>query len=194
LGNGSSVAAVRDGRSIDTTMGFTPMSGLPMSTRSGDLDPGLVAYLAELEGLSIADFHHLVSAESGLLGISETSSDMRDLLARAAAGDARAEDAVALYCYAVRKCIGAYAAALGGLDILVFTGGIGEHAPEVRARICSDFAWIGIELDGERNANSASRISSAQSRVDVRVLAADEEAEIAAAVFEHLNGDARERP
>ena len=186
LGNGSSMAAVHGGQSIDTTMSFTPMSGLPMSTRSGDLDPGLVAYLAELEGMSIADFHHMVSAESGLLGVSETSSDMRDLLERAAGGDARAEDAVALYCYAARKCIGAYTAALGGLDTLVFTGGIGEHSDAVRMRICTGLECLGIELDAESNAQHAPVISARASRVTVRVLPADEEGEIADAVLQHM--------
>jgi acetate kinase len=135
LGNGASLAAVRDGVSIDTSMGFTPASGLPMSTRSGDLDPGLVSYLARTEGMTTEQFHHMVNAQSGLLGLSEISPDLRDLLAQEGR-DARAAEAVALFCYQGKKWIGAYAAALGGLEQLVFSGGIGEHAAVVRARMC----------------------------------------------------------
>ena len=135
LGNGASLAAVRDGKSMDTSMGFTPTAGVPMSTRSGDLDPGLVWYLARTEKMSAKQFNEMVNFQSGLLGVSETSSDMRDLLDREAQ-DVRAAEAVALFCYQVKKWIGAFAAALGGLDTLVFAGGIGENAPAVRARIC----------------------------------------------------------
>ena len=153
LGNGASLAAVRDGHSIDTSMGFTPAAGLPMSTRSGDLDPGLVSYLARTDDMTPARFHHMVNHESGLLGVSETSSDMRDLLAQEAV-DVRAAEAVALFCYQAKKWIGAFAAALGGLDTLVFAGGIGEHAPLVRARICDGLGFLGIELDTSRNGES----------------------------------------
>ena len=135
LGNGASLAAVRDGKPVDTSMGFTPAAGLPMSTRSGDLDPGLVWYLARTEKMSAKPFNEMVNAKSGLLGVSETSSDMRDLLDRETR-DVRAAEAVALFCYQVKKWIGSFAAALGGLDTLVFAGGIGENAPPVRARIC----------------------------------------------------------
>ncbi len=128
LGNGASLAAVRDGKPVDTSMGFTPASGVPMGTRSGDLDPGLAWYMARTEGMSAQRFNEMVNAQSGLLGVSETSSDMRDLLDREGR-DVRAAEAIALFCYQVRKCIGAFAAALGGLDTLVFAGGIGEHAP-----------------------------------------------------------------
>ncbi len=131
LGNGASMAAVRDGKSIDTSMGFTPTAGLPMSTRSGDLDPGLVSYLARTEHMTATQFHEMVNHESGLLGVSETSSDMRDLLAHEA-DDVRAAEAVALFCYQAKKWIGSFAAALGGLDTLVFAGGIGENSPLVR--------------------------------------------------------------
>jgi acetate kinase len=134
LGNGASLAAVRDGVSIDTSMGFTPASGLPMSTRSGDLDPGLVSYLAKTEGMTAEQFHHMVNAQSGLLGLSETSPDLRDLLAQEA-HDTRAAEAVDLFCYQGKKWIGAYAAALGGVEQLVFSGGIGEHSPD---RACAD--------------------------------------------------------
>jgi acetate kinase len=135
LGNGTSLAAVRDSKSIDTSMGFTPTAGVPMSTRSGDLDPGLVWFLARTENMSAKQFNTMVNSQSGLLGISETSSDMRDLLEREKQ-DVRAAEAVALYCYQIKKLIGAYAAALGGMDTLVFAGGIGENAPVIRARIC----------------------------------------------------------
>jgi acetate kinase len=176
LGSGASLAAVRGGRPVDTSMGFTPASGLPMATRSGDLDPGLVSYLARTEGLDSAGFDALVNGKSGLLGVSETSGDMRELLAREAQ-DARAADAVELFCYQVRKWIGAYAAALGGLDTLVFAGGIGESAPVVRARICEGLGFLGVELDGARNAAGASVISNG--RVAVRVVHTDEELVIA---------------
>ncbi len=135
LGNGASLAAVRDGKSIDTSMGFTPTAGLVMSTRSGDLDPGLAPYLARTEQMTTRQFYEMVNHESGLLGISETSSDMRDLLDQETQ-DVRAAEAVALFCYQAKKWIGSFAAALGGLDTLVFSAGIGENCPSIRARIC----------------------------------------------------------
>ena len=181
LGNGSSLAAVRQGKSVDTTMAFTPAAGVPMSTRSGDLDPGLAWYLAQSENMSAEQFHRMVNHESGLLGISETSSDLRDLLAREAA-DVRAAEAVALYCYQVTKSIGAFATALGGLDALIFSGGIGENAPAIRSRICADLGFLGIQLDRTRNASSAPVISAAAGRVDVRVIRTDEEVMIAKSV------------
>jgi acetate kinase len=174
LGNGASLAAVRDGRSIDTSMGFTPVAGIPMSTRSGDLDPGIVWYLARTEGLDAQRFNQLVNAESGLLGLSETSPDMRDLLALEAT-DERARDAVALFCYQVRKWIGAFSAALGGIDTLVFAGGIGEHAAPVRARVCEGLQFLGIAIDPTRNAAHARLISTDDGRVAVRVIPTDEE-------------------
>jgi len=175
------MAAVRDGSSIDTSMGFTPASGLPMSTRSGDLDPGLVSYLARTEGLTVDQFHHLVNAESGLLGISELSPDLRDLLAQEGR-DVRAAEAVALFCYQGKKYLGAYAAALGGLDHLVFSGGIGEHAAVVRARMCDGLEFLGIHLDRAANHANAPIISSRDSRVTVRVIRTDEEGQIARSV------------
>lgn len=187
LGNGASMAAVRDGRSVDTSMGFTPTAGLVMGRRSGDLDPGLVAYLVRTEGLSLAAYSRMVSAESGLLGISETSSDMRDLLSRAS-GDVRAAEAVELFCYAAKKCVGSYAAVLGGLDTLVFAGGIGENCPTVRARICEGLGFLGIELQSERNAESAPVISRSGGRVMVRVIRTDEELMIARAVSRLMDG------
>ena len=181
LGNGASMAAVRDGVSIDTSMGFTPTSGLPMSTRSGDLDPGLVSYLARTEGLTVDQFHHMVNTKSGLLGISELSPDLRDLLAQEGR-DAHAADAVALFCYQGRKYLGAYAAALGGVDHVVFSGGIGEHSAVVRARMCEGLEFLGIHLEHAANQANAPIISSRQSRVTVRVIRTDEESQIARSV------------
>ena len=181
LGNGASLAAVHEGKSIDTSMGFTPAAGVPMSTRAGDLDPGLVLYLAQTEGMDAKSFHRMVNEESGLLGISEISSDLRDLLDREAS-DVRAAEAVAVFCYGVRKCIGAFSAALGGLDTLVFSGGIGENSAVIRERICGDLGFLGIELDPRRNEDSAPIISTSGSRVAVRVIATDEEAVIVGAV------------
>ncbi len=186
LGNGASLAAVRNGQSIDTSMGFTPTGGIPMGTRSGDLDPGVVGYLMQSENLTAEQFNQLINHESGLLGVSGTSSDMRDLLANEAT-DARAAEAVELFCYQVKKWIGAYAAALGGLDTLVFAGGIGENAPAVRARLCQGLGFIGIEIDEKRNVTNASVISSENSRVTVRVMHTDEEVMIANSVCGVLN-------
>ena len=186
LGNGASITAVRGGRSMDTTMSFTPTAGLPMSTRCGDLDPGLSWYLARAENVSAKQFHEMINHESGLLGISETSSDMRELLAREAT-DARAAEAVAVFCYQAKKWIGAYAAALGGLDTVVFAGGIGESAPLIRARICEGLGFLGIDLDEKKNAESAPVISKETGRVAVRVIHTDEEITIARSVCRVLN-------
>jgi len=176
-----SLTAVRDGKPVDTSMSFTPTAGVPMSTRTGDLDPGLVWYLARTEKMSAKQFNAMVNFESGLLGVSETSSDMRDLLDREA-HDVRAAEAVALFCYQVKKWIGSFAAALGGLDTLVFAGGIGENAPRVRARICDGLGFLGIELDEKRNVANASVISSETSRNSVRVIRTDQEWVIASKV------------
>ena len=181
LGNGASLAAVRGGKPVDTSMGFTPAAGVPMSTRSGDLDPGLLWYLARAEGLDAKGFNEMVNFQSGLLGMSETSSDMRDLL-DLEANDMRAAEAVALFCYQVKKCVGAFAAALGGLDTLVFAGGIGENAPPVRARICDGLGFLGIELAEKRNAANEGVISAPAGRVAVRVIRTDEELMIAGTV------------
>ncbi len=186
LGNGASLAAVHNGKSVDTSMSFTPAAGMPMSTRTGDLDPGLVWYLMRTENLSPKGFREMVNFKSGLLGVSETSSDMRDLL-ESEARDARAADAVALFCYQARKWIGAFAAALGGLDTLVFAAGIGENAPPVRERICDGLGFLGIEVDPERNAKNAPLISTDASRVKVRVIRTDEELMIARSVVRVLN-------
>jgi acetate kinase len=181
LGNGASLAAVHNGKPVDTSMSFTPTAGVPMSTRSGDLDPGLVWYLARTEKMSAAQFNVMVNSQSGLLGISETSSDMRDLLERETQ-DVRAAEAVALFCYQIKKWIGGFAAALGGLDTLVFTGGIGENAPVVRARICDGLGFLGIELEEKRNAANAGVISATAGRVAVRVIHTDEALMIAKTV------------
>ena len=178
LGNGASLAAVHDGKSVDTSMAFTPAAGVPMSTRSGDLDPGLLWYLARTGEFDARRFNEMVNFESGLLGVSETSSDMRDLLALEAQ-DIRAAEAVALFCYQVRKWIGSFAAALGGLDTLVFAGGIGENSPAVRSRICEGLAFLGIELVEKRNAANEGVISTAAGPVAVRVIRTDEELMIA---------------
>lgn len=185
LGNGASLAAVRGGRSIDTSMGFTPTGGLVMSTRTGDLDPGLVYYLAQVKGVTRARFLRMVNHESGLRAVSGSSPDIRDLLRRAPR-DARAADAVELFCYQAKKWLGAYAAALGGVDTLVFAGGMGEHAPAIRARICDGLDFLGLRLDSRRNARNAPVISSARSRVKVRVIPTDEELMIARSVAQLL--------
>jgi len=185
LGNGASLAAVRNGKSVDTSMSLTPAAGFPMSTRSGDVDPGLVSYLARTEQMSAKQFDEMVNFKSGLLGISETSSDMSDLL-KSEAEDVRAGEAIAIFCYQVRKWIGAFAAALGGLDTLVFAGGIGENAPTIRARICDELGFLGIELDQKRNAEHAPWISTGTGRVKVRVIRTDEELMIAKSVIRVL--------
>ncbi|MGE3509007.1 MAG: acetate/propionate family kinase [Vicinamibacterales bacterium] len=194
LGNGASLAAVQAGTSIDTTMGFTPAAGLVMSTRTGDLDPGLVSFLAHTEQMTAPQFHHMINHESGLLGVSEISSDMRDLLVREG-DDVRAAEAVALFCYQAKKWVGAFAAALGGLDTLVFSAGIGEQSAPIRARICEDLGFLGIELDDGRNSAHAAVISAEASRVTVRVIPTNEELMIARSVSRvlHLSTDTTER-
>lgn len=188
LGGGASMTAVRDGKSVDTSMGLTPAGGLPGATRSGDLDPGLALYLTHLEQMTPAKFNHMVHHESGLLGIAETTGDMRELLGRQAA-DAHAAEAVALFCYQAKKTVCAMAGALAGLDTLVFSGGIGAHAPEVRARICAGLGFIGIELDPLRNAEDAPVISTDASAVTVRVIRTDEEHMIAKQVIQVMEWD-----
>jgi len=162
-------------------MSFTPTAGLPMSTRTGDLDPGLVWYLAWSEHLDAQGFNEMVNSKSGLLGVSETSSDMRDLLEHETQ-DVRAAEAIALFCYQVKKWIGAFAAALGGLDTLVFAAGIGENAPTIRSRICDGLEFLGIQLEEKRNAANEGVISAETSRVPVRIIHTDEEYIIAGTV------------
>jgi acetate kinase len=177
LGNGCSVTAVSGGRSIDTSMGFTPLEGLMMGTRSGDLDPSLPGFLARREGVGIEKVERWLNTRSGLLGVSGRSRDMRDLLEAAHQGDRKAELAVEMFCYRVRKYIGAYLAVLDGADAVVFGGGIGENAPMVRARICAGMDWFGLRLDEDRNSKalgSQGLISSDDAKVHVYVIPVDE--------------------
>ncbi len=186
LGSGASLAAVRKGQSMDTTMGLTPASGLVMGSRSGDIDPGLPGLLARTDNMTPLQFQNMVHHQSGLLGMSETSPDMRELLT-VESSDPRAHEAIELFCYQARKWIGSYAAVLGGLDTLVFTGGIGENAPEIRARICAGLAFLGIQLDPDSNRLSNGLISKPGCRVAVRVIAADEEQMIARTVLRQVH-------
>jgi acetate kinase len=186
LGSGASIAAVKDRVSIDTSMGFTPAGGLPMSTRCGELDPGVAWYLMQFEKLNPQQFNHLVNLESGLLGISETSGNMEALI-NIQNKDRRAAEAIELFCYQAKKWIGAYSAALRGLDTLVFAGGIGEHSPEVRRKICDGLEFLGIELSETENMNNEAIISAAGSRVIVRVIKTNEELMIAKLVDELLH-------
>jgi len=188
LGNGASLTAVREGKSVDTTMGFTPTGGVMMGTRSGDLDPGVLVHLLTAQAASIATVNRLVNREAGLLGISGLSGDMRDLL-NIEEADQRAADAVALFCYLARKALGALAAVLGGLDTVIFTAGIGEHAAPIRARICAGFEFLGLELEPGRNAAHAAVISYETSRVVVRVMKTNEDLMIARHVRQVLQSD-----
>jgi acetate kinase len=185
LGSGASLAAVRKGKSVDTSMGFTPTAGLVMGTRTGDLDPGVAYYLARTERMTAARFQKMVNHASGLLGVSGTSADLRDLCARERT-DVRAAQAVELFCYQVKKWIGSFAAVLGGLDTLVFAAGIGENAPLIRERICGGLGFLGIELDQKRNAKNARLISTQAGRVKVRIIRTDEELMIARSVIRLL--------
>jgi acetate kinase len=186
LGNGASLAAVHHGKSIDTSMGLTPASGLVMGTRTGDVDPGLMFQLARMEPMTLSRFQRMVNHESGLLGVSGTSADVRELLAIEKT-DARAAEALGMFCYQARKWVGAFAAALGGLDTLVFAGGIGENAASLRGRICAALGFLGVELDRKRNAKHAPLISTDASRVKVRVIRTDEELMIARTVIRVLD-------
>ena len=188
LGNGCSMAALREGRSVDTTMGFTPTGGLMMSSRSGDLDPEVILYLLQRRKLSAAQVSEIVNRKAGLVGVSGGSSDMRDLLARTST-DARAEEAVALFCYQARKFLGGLAAVLGGIDALVFTGGIGENAPEIRRRICEGMGHLGLVLDQRANESGASVISAAGSAASIRVIPTNEELMIARHTIACIGGD-----
>jgi acetate kinase len=181
LGNGASAAAIRGGRSVDTSMGFTPLEGLLMGTRAGDLDPALVGYLARRERIALEEVERVLNEESGLLGLSGRSRDMRDLIA-ARATDARARLAVDVFCHRARRYLGAFLAVIGGARAVLFTGGIGEHAPEVRAEICRDAAWCGLELDDRLNRDTvgrAGRISAPGARLEAWVIPTDEEQVVA---------------
>jgi acetate kinase len=187
LGSGASLVALREGKSVDTTMAFTPNSGIPMSTRSGDIDPGVLVHLMRTERLDADALDDLLSRRSGLLGVSETTADMRDLLARERS-DARAADAVALFVHWARKAIGALATTIGGVETLVFSGGIGENAPVVRARIARGLEHLGIAIDDARNDANAPVISTNASRCSVRVIQTDEESIIARDTLRVLEG------
>lgn len=178
LGHGASMTAVKNGRSIDTTMGFSPAGGLVMSTRTGDLDPGVMLFLQEQSRLRPEEIKDMVNRRSGLLGVSKKSSDMRDLL-KVEKDDNAAHDAVELFCYQARKHAGALAAALGGLNTLVFTGGIGEHSPEIRKRICTGLEFLGITVDEEKNSANMPVVSQEKEPVVVRVIKTNEELMIA---------------
>lgn len=178
FGNGASLAAIHQGKSVDTTMGFTPTGGIPMSTRSGDLDPGVILYLLQEQKRTASQVAEMVTKKAGLLGLSGISPDMKDLLAKAKK-NAHAAEAIAVFCYQARKYIGSLAAALGGLETLVFTGGIGENAPEIRQAVCAGLQFLGINVDAAKNARNASIISRADSRVMVRVIKTNEELMIA---------------
>ncbi|MET4141708.1 acetate/propionate family kinase [Pedobacter sp. UYP1] len=186
LGSGASLAAVKDRKSMDTSMGFTPASGLTMSTRTGDLDPGVAWYLMKSEKLSPKKFNHLVNHESGLLGISETTADMQELL-NMQQHDNRASEAVELFCYQTIKWIGAFAAVLGGLDTLIFSGGIGEHSPEIRERICKGLQFLGIEIDRTKNIKNETFISMGANKASVWVIKTNEELMIARSVYKLLS-------
>jgi acetate kinase len=184
LGNGCSATAIRNGNSIDTSMGLTPLEGLVMGTRCGDIDPAIIDFIVTKEGLSSGDVETLLNKQSGLLGISGLTSDMRELLAEAhEENDRRARLAVEIFCYRVRKYIGAYLAAMNGADAIVFTGGIGENSPEVRSRVCEGLQWLGLELDEDLNRSHIDRregkISKSDSRLAVYVIPTDEELMIA---------------
>ena len=176
LGNGASLCAMHNGRSVDTTMGFTTLDGLMMGTRCGNLDPGAVLYLQQAHGLSAAEVEHMLYHDSGLLGVSGISSDMRTLLA---SDDAGAREAIDLFVFRIVREVGALIATLGGIDALVFSAGIGEHAAPIRAAVCARLAWLGIECDADANDSHAAWISTSNSRVPVGIVPTDEEAMIA---------------
>lgn len=181
LGSGASMAAVRAGKPIDTSMAFTPTAGLVMGTRPGDLDPGLLAYLLRLEKWSADDMDDFINRKCGLIGVSQTSNDMRDLLERRST-DHRAAEAVDLFCYQAQKWIGALSSALNGVDTLVFSGGIGEHSAQVRAQICTGLEFLGLQIDHARNTQSEDLISTDDSPGTIRVIATNEEIVIAKTV------------
>ena len=187
LGNGASLCAMQAGRSVDTTMGFTALDGLVMGTRCGNLDPGVILYLERERGLTATQITDLLYRRSGLLGVSGgIASDMRTLLA---SGDARANDAIELFVFRMVREIGALTSSLGGLDGIVFTAGIGEHAPAIRAMVCARLAWLGVQLDPNANSSNAALVSTPQSHIEVRVVPTDEEAMIARHTLDMIDGD-----
>jgi acetate kinase len=182
LGNGCSICAIDGGKSVDTSMGLTPLEGLVMGTRSGDLDPAVVEFLMRKEGKTVQQIDGILNSQSGLLGLSGLTNDMRDLLEKSEHGDERAALAIDAFCYRARKYIGSYLAAMGGADALIFSGGIGENNAEIRRRICQGLEWFGLELDNERNRAAAGKeglITRDGSRLAVYVIATDEELMIA---------------
>jgi len=184
LGNGCSIAAIKDGKSIDTSMGFTPLAGLVMGTRSGDLDPSIMFYLIEKEEMSLNHLHAMLNRNSGLLGISGYAADMRDLITEAENGDRRCEQAIDVYSYRAKQYVGSYLASLNGCDAIIFTAGVGENAALIRSKICSGLQFAGVEIDEEKNNNLPSgtkehKISTDSSNVDVYVISTDEEMVIA---------------
>ena len=188
LGNGASAAAVCEGKSVDTTMGFTPLDGLLMGTRTGSLDPSVVLRLIQ-EGETVKGLETLLNKQSGLLGLSGVSNDMRDVREAAKAGNTEATQALDVFCYRVRKVIGAYAAAMNGLDAVVFTAGIGENDAETRAQVLANLDWFGIKLDNAKNRTNETIISAPESRVHVLVIPTDEAAMIAQATLEVVGVD-----
>jgi acetate kinase len=188
LGSGASMVALQGGRPVDTTMAFTPAAGLMMGTRPGDLDPGLIIYMMRIEKLTPEQMDDFISRQCGLAGVSGGTSDIRQLESRQAS-DAASAEAIDLFCYSAKKWIGAYFAVLGGLDTLVFSGGIGEHSPSIRERICRGLDALGIAVDSDRNAQSAAVISKDRSRVTVRVIPTDEEAVMAEIVTALINNN-----
>ncbi len=179
LGNGASLAAVKEGKSIDTSMGLTPTGGIPMATRSGDLDPGVLLYLLRAKQMNVDALEKLLNKSSGLAALSGGDADMRGLEAAAERGDPPAQLAIEIFCTSIRKVIAAYTAVLGGLDMLVFTGGIGEHSVRVRADVCHQLGFLGISIDDAINRSHAGDISSANSRVRVRIVPSQEDFQIA---------------
>lgn len=179
LGNGASLAAIRDGKSIDTSMGLTPTGGIPMATRTGDLDPGVILYLQRVKKMNADELEQLLNKESGLKALSGGTSDMRSLQDAAAKGDTRAAMSIDIFCAAIAKYVAAYATELGGLDLLVFAGGIGEHSAQVRSKVCERLRFMRVSLDATQNARNAPVISSPESAVSVRIVPAQEDIQIA---------------
>jgi acetate kinase len=197
LGNGCSMAAIRGGRVVDTSMGLTPAEGLVMGTRSGDLDPAILVYLARRLDAGVSDIDRIINKESGLLGLSGLSSDMRDIEEAAAMGNARAELALAVFCYRIRKYVGAYAAAMGGLDAIVFTAGIGENSPVIRERVCRELGFLGVELDKTKNESERGRavnLATPASRVRVLLVPTNEERMIARETMRVIDASAAPSP
>ena len=179
LGNGASLAAVKDGRSVDTSMGLTPTGGIAMATRSGDLDPGVLLYLLRVKKMNADSLEHMLNRESGLTGISGGKSDMRDLESAAAGGDKKSQMAIEIFCAGIRKVVAAYAAVLGGLDMLVFSGGIGEHGASVRGGVCNGLGFLGVSIDDASNQSNSSTLSTQGSKVQVRIVTSQEDLQIA---------------